>query len=135
MPPLEHEANSTQPDGQTLAITAEVIYLCNLLLVPGISFLVLLFVYIRNISTAPPLAACHLRQTMSASIWAGIILVVVNILIISLGGYQSSWTWMIVIIYFTICHAALVLLGTIGLARAMAGKPYRYPVVGRPCHE
>lgn len=135
MPPSvpEHEVN--QPAGQSLAVTAEVLYLTNLLLLPGITFLVLFIVYQRNIKQAPPLAACHLRQTLSASIWAGVILVVVNLAIIAMGGYASSWTWVIVILYFTICHAALVLVGTVGLARAMAGKNYRFPLVGRPCDE
>ena len=135
MPPLAHESYPGPAAGQNLAIAAEVLYLSNLLLVPGLAFLILLILYIRKIHGAPPLAACHLRQTLSASLWAGIILVIMNLLIIALGGYTSSWTWMIVIIYFTVCHSALVLLGTIGLARAMAGKNYRFPIVGRPCDE
>lgn len=135
MPPSAPEHEVTQPAGQSLAVLAEILYLANLLLLPGLGFLALLIVYLRQIKQAPPLAACHLRQTVSASIWAGIILVIANLVIIALGGYTSSWTWVIVIIYFTVCHAALVLLGTVGLARAMAGKNYRFPLVGRPCDE
>ena len=135
MPPSEPEYDLTQPPGQSLAVMAEVLYLTNLLLLPGLAFLALLFVYRRQIKQAPPLAVCHLRQTLSASIWAGIILVIANLVILVLGGYTSSWTWVIVIIYFTVCHAAFVLVGTVGLARAMAGKNYRFPLVGRPCGE
>lgn len=134
MPPLAHNADSPVA-GQNLAVAAEVLYLTNLLLVPGIAFVVLLAVYVRRIRHAPPLAACHLRQTLAASLWAGVILVVVNLLIIAMGGYHSSWTWLVVILYFTLCHATLVLLGTVGLARAMAGKHYRFPIIGRPCDE
>ncbi len=119
--------------GFGIAVAAEVLYLSNLLLVPGLAFLVLLGLYFRERQTAAPLARCHLAQTVSASIWAGVMLVVVNLLIILLGGYDSPHTWMIVIIYFTTVHASLVLLGTLGLARAMAGKHYHYPLVGRPC--
>lgn len=133
MPPLAHDTGSSPVAGQTLAVAAEALYLTNLLLVPGLAFLILLVMYTRHIQTAPPLAVCHLRQTLSASLWAGVILVLANGLIIALGGYQSSWTWLVVILYFTICHSSLVLLGTIGLARAMAGKHYHYPLVGRPC--
>jgi len=135
MPPLARESYPRPVAGQNLAVAAEALYLTNLLLVPGLAFLILLVLYIRKINDAPPLAACHLRQTLSASLWAGVILVLVNLLIIAMGGYTSSWTWMIVIIYFTVCHASLVLLGTIGLASAMAGKNYRFPFVGRPCDE
>ncbi|MBI1424846.1 MAG: hypothetical protein GC149_15475 [Gammaproteobacteria bacterium] len=133
MPPSVPEQEETQVAGQALAVSAEVLYLTNLLLLPGLAFIALMIVYVRQIKRAPPLAACHLRQTVSASLWAALILIVVNIMIIALGGYASSWTWVIVILYFTLCHAALVLLGTMGLAKAMAGKLYRFPLVGRPC--
>ncbi|MGF1613383.1 MAG: hypothetical protein ACFCVA_05550 [Gammaproteobacteria bacterium] len=119
--------------GQRLAILAESLYLINLLLLPGLAFLVLVALYFRTIAQAPSLAACHLRQTLSASLWAGGILVVVNGFIILLGGYTAGTTWVVVILYFVCCHSALVLVGALGLARAMAGQPYRYPVVGRPC--
>lgn len=119
--------------GATLAVTAEVLYLVNLLLVPGITFVILLVIYLRNSKTAPPLARCHLRQTFAASLWAGVLLVLVNGLILALGGYQAPATWVVLILYFTTCHASLVLLGVLGLAKAMAGQPYRFPLIGRPC--
>ena len=130
----ETTTDVAQP-GYPVAVAAEVLYLTNLLVVPGLAFLVLIWLYWRERNTAPPLARCHLVQTLSASIWAGIMLVVANVLIILLGGYDSPNTWMIVIIYFTTAHASLVLLGTVGLARAMAGKHFHYPLVGRPCVE
>jgi uncharacterized Tic20 family protein len=121
--------------GQTLAVAAEVLYLLNLLLLPGIAFIILLFVYFRYRTTSAILASCHLRQTMSASLWAGVMLVLVNGLIIFLGGYNAPSTWVVVILYFTTIHATLILLGTLGLAKAMAGKHYHYPLVGRVCSE
>jgi uncharacterized Tic20 family protein len=38
---------------------------------------------------------------------------------------------MVVVLYFTTCHATLVLLGVLGLAKALAGQCYRFPLVGR----
>ena len=128
----EQSGPDTAPPGQGLAVTAEVLYLVNLLLLPGIAFVALLVVYFRNIRTAVPLPRCHLRQTLSASLWAGMLLVAANIAIVLLGGYRSPNTWLVVIIYFTTCHATLVLLGVLWLAKAMAGQCYRYPPVGRP---
>jgi hypothetical protein len=134
MPGSAHE--SPPPDdrvpGQGLAVTAEILYLANLLLLPGLAFIVLLMVYGRYLHTAPALAVCHLRQTLSASLWAGALLLAANLIILLLGGYRSPNTWMVVILYFTTCHATLVLLGVMGLARAMAGQCFRYPLVGRP---
>ncbi len=135
MPPSATSTGVRTPAGQNLAVAAEILYLVNLLFVPVVAFVALFILYQFKIRRAPPLAACHLRQTLSASIWAGVILVLINLVIITLGGYQSSWTWLIVILYFTVCHASLVLLGAIGLAKAMAGQNYRYPLVGRPCDD
>ncbi|MBU1191407.1 MAG: hypothetical protein KKA36_03725 [Gammaproteobacteria bacterium] len=134
MSPSEADRRVAEPvAGATLAVTAEVLYLVNLLLVPGLAFVILLVIYLRNSKTAPPLARCHLRQTFAASLWAGVLLVLVNGLILALGGYQAPATWVVLILYFVTCHASLVLLGVLGLAKAMAGQSYRYPVIGRPC--
>jgi hypothetical protein len=118
------------PPGQGVAIAAESLYLINLLLLPGPGFLLLLWLYFRYGKDAPPLARIHLRQTVSASLWAGALLVFANLLIVALGGYDSGWTWVVVILYFTTAHTTLVLFGIFGLARALAGQPYRYPLVG-----
>ena len=133
MPRSAHEPPETDTavPGQGLATLAESLYLVNLLLLPGLAFIALLVVYLRNIHTAPALAVCHLRQTLSASLWAGVLLLVANSVIVLLGGYQSPHTWMVVVLYFTTCHATLVLLGVLGLAKALAGQCYRFPLVGR----
>ncbi|MCB1767818.1 MAG: hypothetical protein KDJ22_17480 [Candidatus Competibacteraceae bacterium] len=122
--------DDTPPPGQGLAVAAESLYLINLLLLPGLGFLLLLWLFFRHRDSAPPLARVHLRQTVSASLWAGALLILANLAIVVLGGYQAAWTWIIVILYFTTVHATLVLLGILGLARALAGQPCRYPLVG-----
>lgn len=132
MPPSA-DSDGEPPPGQNLAVTAEVLYLANLLLTPGLAFAILLWLWLRKKDRAAPLARCHLRQTVSASIWAGVLLVIANLLIVALGGYRAASTWTVVILYFTCCHSALVLFGMLGLAKAMAGRPYIYPLVGVPC--
>lgn len=121
--------------GQSLAIAAEGLYLANMLMLPGPPFLLLLYLYYRKGPPLPALAACHLRQTISASLWAVVALVLVNAGIIWFGGYDAPYTWVWVVVYFVCAHTALVMLGILGLAGAMAGRPYRYPWVGRPCPE
>ncbi len=130
MPPL---ADDSEQPGQTLAVTAEALYIANLLLAPGLCFIILLRLYFKHRASAPSLAVCHLKQTISASIWAGILLVIANLAIILLGGYTSANTWTVAIIYFTTCHSTLVLLGILGLAKAMAGQNYVYPLLGKRC--
>lgn len=118
--------------GTAMAVAAEALYLANLLLAPGLAFLVLAFLYLRFHAQVPPLADAHLSQTFFASLWAGVILVLVNGLILLLGGYTGAHTWVIVILYFVLAHAFLVLLGAMGLARALSGQCWRFPLVGRP---
>lgn len=131
MPPLAADPVSQDPPGTTQAVVAESLYLVNLMLAPGIAFLILSVLYVKQRRTLPPLALAHLEQTFSASVWAGVLLVIVNLFIILLGGYDGPYTWMIVILYFTICHSTLILLGMLGLAKALAGKCFRYPLIGR----
>lgn len=135
---MRASANDTpapDPPGQGIAVSAEVLYLANLLLLPGLAFLAPLALWFAHRRNAPPLGRCHLRQTLSASVWAGAILILANALIFFLGGYRQPATWVIIILYFITCHATLVLFGILGLARAMAGKPYVYPLIGRPCND
>lgn len=118
--------------GTAVATAAESLYLVNLLLAPVLGFLALLWLWRRHRETASPLARSHLAQTLSGSVWAGLLLVVANGLILLLGGYRGPHVWVVVITYFTFCHSMLVVFGAFGLAKAMAGQCWRYPLIGRP---
>lgn len=126
------DTEELQP-GQTMAVYAELFFLLNLVFLPVIGFIILTILYLRYRDNAPDLARCHLRQTFNASIWAGIMLVLVNGLIILLGGYDSPSVWLIVILYLTSIHSVFIMFGTFGLTRAMNGKHYHYPLIGRKC--
>lgn len=123
----------TPEQDKKLAITAELLYLCNLLLLPGIAFLWLMALNMKWGSSASPLALCHLRQTLTASIWAGVLLIPITMLTVMMGGYESITGWTVAILYFTTCHASLVLLGVVGLSKALAGQAWRYPLFGPVC--
>ena len=135
MPLSDADTSSQDTHEQTIAVQAEALYLINLLLLPGIGFLLLLMLYFRHRDTTSSLALCHLRQTLRASLWAGFLLIIVNAITIGILGYDTAQSWIIILIYFTLCHASLVLLGTLGLARAMAGKHYHYPLIGTHCDQ
>lgn len=130
MPQSAESRGAASGDGGGLAVLAESLYLVNLLLAPVLAFLVLAVLYLRTRRHAPPLAAAHLGQTFAASLWAGVLLVVVNALILLAGGYQGVVAWTLMILYFILCHATLVLLGVLGLVKAMAGQCWRYPLIG-----
>ncbi|MBT0961735.1 hypothetical protein [Denitromonas iodatirespirans] len=125
--------DAVSEEGQALAVAAEALYLINLMVVPGLAFLGIVWLWLTKRKAATALARCHLDQVFFASLWAGVLLVVANAAIILLGGYDSPNTWVVVILYFTTCHTTLICFGAIGLARALAGKGYRFPLIGRPC--
>jgi hypothetical protein len=125
------DANKKPFNEKNLAVMAEFLYLINLLLLPGIAFLILLWLYQGQRDRAAPLARGHLEQTLVVSIWAGVLLIGGILFIILIGGPQTSITWVVVITYLVVCHSTLVLLGAFGLSKAMAGKPFQFPLLGR----
>lgn len=121
--------NFAEDDAAT-AVQAEALYLINLLLMPGLAFVGLLWLARRHTGSANQLTRCHMKQTIVASLWAGALLTVVSLAIVFLGGLHTPATWVLLILYFTCCHAVLVLFGVLGLARAMAGQVFIYPLIG-----
>lgn len=121
---------SDLPGRSSPAVQAEALYLINLLLAPGLAFLLLLALFRRHRDSADPLVRSHVRQTFAASLLAGVLLTAVPALIALLGDLEQPGTWTGLLLYFVCCHGALVLLGVLGLARALAGKPYAYPLIG-----
>ena len=120
-------------EGQSLAVVAESLYVANLLILPFLAFFALVYIFFRQHASAPPLARSHLEQTLSASIGIAIMFFAcaVIIMLLKVGGLEDVGIWMIVVIVFTIIHATMVLFGVLGLAKAMSGKCWRYPVFGK----
>ncbi len=119
------------PPGRTSpAVQAEALYLINLLLAPGLAFLLLLVLFRRHRDSVDPLVRGHVQQAFAASLLAGLLLAGVPALIALAGDLGQPGTWMLLLLAFVCCHGALVLLGVLGLARALAGKPYIYPLLG-----
>ena len=125
-------ASAGDKPGQNLAVLAEALYLANLLLVPGIAFAILFWLWLTNKDSAPPLARQHLKQTTFVSLYGGILIVALSALFIAVGGLHWEWTWVVVIMYFTCVHSTLVMFGMFGLAKALAGQIWRFPLIGPP---
>ena len=116
--------------GQSLAVWAQSLYLANLLLAPGLAFGVLFWLWQRHKDTAPLLARQHLHQATMVSLVGGVLIVVLSGAWVAFGGLDSAWTWVVVLTYFVCIHGTLVLLGMFALSKAMAGQPWRYPLIG-----
>ncbi len=118
-------------DDRRLALWACLLYLVNLLLLPGLAYLLLVWLYQRNRSREDqPLGNIHLYEALNASTWAGVLLFS-TLLILWIGGTDTANTWVYAIIYFTLVHSSFVLLGVLALANAFSNKPFRYPLIGK----
>lgn len=122
---IEHGA-----PGRELAVMAESLYLANLLIAPGLAFGALVWLWFKHREEAPPLARQHLWQATFVSVVGGVLIVCLTGLLVALGGFDEPWTWVVVITYFVCVHGVLVLFGMFALAKAMAGQPWRYPLIG-----
>ncbi|HMW22562.1 MAG TPA: hypothetical protein PKC59_03925 [Burkholderiaceae bacterium] len=132
-PPAGFDLSSNVDDGgQSLAVLAQSLYLINLLVAPGLAFVALLWLWQRHRDSAPPLARLHLRQALWVSVVAGLLIAGLSALLAVAGGLHAAWTWVVVLTYFVCIHGALVTMGIFALSKAMAGQPWRYPLVGPP---
>jgi len=114
------------------AIIYQSLYLSNLLLIPAISFLMLVYYFYQAKSNKAKLNEVkpssisnfnkiHLIRCIQISALAGLMLGVAPIFYI-LFSDQFGVSVMITVFYFVTLHACFVLLGMLNLARAMAHK-------------
>ncbi len=114
----------------SLAILFEVLYLLNLLLLPGAAFLILAWFYLKYKEHPSSLVRSHLQQTFFTSLIGGVLIIAIIALLFLLGGFNGVYIWMWVILYFTLVHSTLVVFGALGLAKAMSSQSWRYPIIG-----
>ncbi|WP_230969778.1 hypothetical protein [Nitrogeniibacter aestuarii] len=129
--PIPPQETPSAVPGFGIAVAAEALYLVNLMLLPGVAFAALLMLWWRHRNGTPPLARNHLAQTMAGSLWGGAALVTGIATILLMGGFDAPHTWVVLVLYFTTCHSTLILFGALGFAKALSGKPYVYPLIGR----
>ena len=116
--------------GPPLAIAAEALFLINLMLLPVLGFVALIVLWHKHRHHSDPLVRNHLQQTVALSLWGGSVLVGFSAAIMLVGGFDNPWSWVIGVLYFVLVHAGVILLGFMGLVRAMNGHPWRVPLIG-----
>lgn len=101
------------------ASNAALASLLNLTILPVISFIVLLLIYRK---TQPDtIDRYHAILGLKTNIIAATVLFLVSALMILLGGFNSPWTWVYVISYFTIVHTIFIVFALWALVRAWSG--------------
>lgn len=91
----------------------------NLTFLPGIAFVWLMLV-LKKMSPAS-IGHYHAKFGIKLNLVAFVALGVVSVLMVVLGGFDSAWTWVYVITYFTFVHTTFIILAVWALTRAWAG--------------
>ncbi|MBE9568267.1 MAG: hypothetical protein IMF14_06190 [Proteobacteria bacterium] len=93
--------------------------LLNLTILPVIGFIALLLIYRK---TRPgDIDRYHALLGIQINIIAAAVLFLVSTLMILLGGFDSPWTWVYVITYFTLVHTVFIVFALWALVRAWSG--------------
>ncbi|TWX59524.1 hypothetical protein [Colwellia hornerae] len=111
--------NHSAKDGRD-AIIYQSLFLMNLLLIPGLSFLILIWLFIKK-KPHKGWQGIHLYRSIQLSILAGFFIIIIPLVVLlTTDAFEVSL--MVMIIYFVTMHAAFVLLGMLNVSRAMAKK-------------
>jgi len=101
------------------ASDAALVSLLNLTILPVISFIALLLIYRKTESDT--IDHYHAVLGLKINVIAATVLFLVSSLMILLGGFNSPWTWVYVITYFTMVHTIFIVFALWALVRAWSG--------------
>lgn len=97
--------------------------LLNLTFLPVIGFIYL--IYLHSKTRQNSIDHYHALLGIKLNLIAAMALVIVSLLMISLGGFDSVWTWVYVIIYFVVAHATFIIIAVWAMIRSWSGQKFR----------
>ncbi len=104
----------------TRASNAAMAALLNLTFLPVISFIWLVTQSKRLKNDH--IDGYHAKFGILLNLCAAFFLILVTALMIAFGGFNSAWTWVYVITYFTLIHALFIITAVWAMTRAWSGK-------------
>jgi len=118
--PRPTEVDDVDSNAIRQASRAALASLLNLTFLPGIAFAWLLYRWRHS----PPgsIVHYHILLGIRLNLAAAFALGVVSLLMVLLGGFDSAWTWVYVITYFTLVHTIFIVIAVWALVRAWSGQ-------------
>ncbi|MCP4009972.1 MAG: hypothetical protein GY726_10730 [Proteobacteria bacterium] len=117
------------------AIFGVIFFMANVLFVifGGIFYLALWVLLVRRYKKSSPLAQNHLKQALIAASLTTIIFIILNIFILSTGGYVplSRSAILAIELYGIVVLPLFMGLGVYALSKAIRHEEIRYPLIGR----
>ena len=125
MQPIEvNTASSTASEDEIKQASKNALAsLLNLTFLPGLAFIYLLLRYAK--SDESTIDHYHALLGIQLNVIAAFSLLVVSGLMIFWGGFDSAWTWVYVITYFTFVHTVFILIAVWAMIRAWSGQSIR----------
>ncbi len=123
---------------QGLAITAEALYMLNLLF-PLIPLFALATIFFRHRKDPSLFVRSHIIQPFVAALVSTSLFIIINLIAAFLGGYTSFdnlisiHSLVALEVYTLLVILPFLVPGLIGLTKAMSGYAWHYPVIGRFC--
>lgn len=107
------------------------IYIANLLFT-GLGLVVLIVYSIGKYGGIKNLSNKHVKQSLLASLLTTLVFIVINLYIIFFTPGYLSFTGLVLLeVYYMFIVPVCVIPGIIGLTRAINGKDYTFPMIGR----
>lgn len=114
-------ANSDIPEKQIKrASKASMASLLNLTFLPVIAFIWLLLTLKKSDDNG--IDRYHIQLGIKLNLIAAFALGVVSGLMILFGGFDSPWTWVYVITYFTFVHTVFIMVAVWAMVRSWSGQ-------------
>ena len=124
MQTLNQNANPANTEGDIeFASKAALASILNLTFLPGIGFIWLLLNL--NNSKKNKIGHYHVIFGIKLNIIAAFTLLVISALMILFGGFNSPWTWVYVITYFTSVHSVFIVIAVWAMVRSWSGNRLR----------
>lgn len=97
--------------------------LLNLTILPLVGFIALLFILKKT--NVGEIDRYHVVLGLKLNIVAAVVLFFVSGAMILVGGFDSPWTWVYVISYFTLVHTVFIIISVWALVRSWSGQRLR----------
>lgn len=107
------------------------LYLANLLIAPGIAYVLLIILLVRFRESKNLLFLYHLKASLILATSVGVILISVPLGILLIG-YFNDLSWMLALTFLVTFHGFSVIFGVYLLAKAMANQTFWFPCLKRP---
>ncbi|MCW8886550.1 MAG: hypothetical protein OQK12_15080 [Motiliproteus sp.] len=119
------------PIYKQIPVVLQGLYLINLLALPVLALIPIIYLCKKHWKSEDLVILCHTRQVIATTLWFTVVVVGGGLMFWFLGEHSPE-LWTVLIMYLIVFHTTFVMIGLIGLAKAITGKTYQPYLIGVP---